>query len=1492
MSQVNKEPVSRLEGFICPDCLVDFASASQVHEHWVNFHSTTSRDKPNSAPNVTKVQRAEAIQHNFKARLFELPKKCGVCQEVIENKGLFCDGCNSVCHKKCETMVKASCVKPLAIPSNSTHLQIDNKSDKYMGYRLPKGQQSPGTPRGIVKHLRHIVSKGRVRHVDKQFDLDLTYINDRVIAMSFPATGLETTYRNNLRDVAKLLQTNHQDKYMVFNLSERRYDISKLNNQVLDFGWPDHLAPPLERLYSIIKSIDSWLKTDPQHVVVVHCKGGKGRTGVVISAYMHFSKVCSSPEAALDWFAMKRFYDDKLGGVTQPSQRRYVHYFSDYLDGKIKLSSDPIFLHHVIVHGIPNFDGKEGCKPFLRVYGGLKLIYTSGVFYVTQDMERICITIEGGLILHGDVMIKCFHKNTLSSGGDIIFRCQFHTGAIKDYSLVLDKSELDEAYRDKRFADNCKVEFVFSSKGNFVAEIKNNARLQSIIRNSLQPVENPDTVLMIPSEDCQDEEEWGNSGASSSSNQQEMSDTQQEPLNSKLNSEESKIGYSGHSSSFSGPSSYIPGPLDGSLYAQVDKKLKKQIRSYSLDSGIHSRTSNGVELLDGNAVLNKGYEPKHDPRIPQETATLNRYQYNRNSNKLNSNGDVAMEQDFGGNIQSIDKLLKELGECSDLLDSTIQQGKNKSTPLTFEELSSAPIQSAKPETTKSLNPPTPLRRTASYGATEKYHERHAVPAKVARTQSNNQNGLDYYRRNPEHGNNWSPSSPQNTSTPKKLHQAPALKTHERSLSPTFYASKVVVPYKTKVGQSYEAGDEKPGVNGYQDNDILIGNAPVMFNEHNGKGGVGAARSDINNNPPKSAQAQNGTLEDEELRPEDEIPKKGTVAAKVAYLTEIVFPALPPAPRNPPLKGTVPMPGLVSKSPSDISDEISKHNAKSLAVGELSHSSNTLYIGGRPQKISNTNPGPKDMSDSEMDPEFVGKLRAARDRSDSIENAEIANKMLADRVTDKESSDEGVSSKADTEESETAGSAPVFVHNAPREFTIGQPITFTIPAEKSQEPAQGEKTLDSTTGLLREGRKDEDDGYAHVEDIQAAKHTARMEESRPSPIVLSKDIHNQPSMVAVLSSEPDQGAPPVEAHAIDGILSEMADMELEMPRGDDIPGDNTGRPATPQTPSSSVSGPFDNTPRKKRSPYHSDKGYGSTYSLSSEDSSNEVFMDSPPAHGVKFDKDNSQFWYKPNISREQAINILRDKEPGYFVVRDSQSFPGAYGLAVKVAVPPPHVLQGDLTKVDLSSELIRHFLIESTKKGVKLKGITNEPVFGSLSAFIFQHTITPLSLPIRLVIPSEDLLPGTDQPDGRVSSSSKSPTTDTMKLMFVGECSVEMLSGTSAIQKTVESLLAYSAEPKFTSASFRVTREGITITDNERKVFFRKHFPMNNVLYCGIDPLDHRWDLKLSSYSGKSRTFGLVVRKIGEIGNECHLFAEMDTNFPINSVVNIVNKFIS
>ena len=60
--------------------------------------------------------------------------------------------------------------------------------------------------------------------------------------------------------------------------------------QVLDFGWPDHLAPPLERLCSICKSIDSWLNSDPVHVAVIHCKGS-----LFLRLFCHVESIFEDP---------------------------------------------------------------------------------------------------------------------------------------------------------------------------------------------------------------------------------------------------------------------------------------------------------------------------------------------------------------------------------------------------------------------------------------------------------------------------------------------------------------------------------------------------------------------------------------------------------------------------------------------------------------------------------------------------------------------------------------------------------------------------------------------------------------------------------------------------------------------------------------------------------------------------------------------------------------------------------------------------------------------------------------------------------------------------------------------------------------------------------------------------------------------------------------------------------------------------------------------
>lgn len=51
--------------------------------------------------------------------------------------------------------------------------------------------------------------------------------------------------------------------------------------------------------------------------------------------------------------------------------------------------------------------------------------------------------------------------------------------------------------------------------------------------------------------------------------------------------------------------------------------------------------------------------------------------------------------------------------------------------------------------------------------------------------------------------------------------------------------------------------------------------------------------------------------------------------------------------------------------------------------------------------------------------------------------------------------------------------------------------------------------------------------------------------------------------------------------------------------------------------------------------------------------------------IRFVRDSSKYWYKPNISREEAVNLLRNAHPGTFIVRDSTTFANAFGLVLKV-----------------------------------------------------------------------------------------------------------------------------------------------------------------------------------------------------------------------------------
>lgn len=123
---------------------------------------------------------------------------------------------------------------------------------------------------------------------------------------------------------------------------DRLYDEGKFANQVCRFPMSDHNPPRLELLAPFCEDVERWLLADPENVAVAHCKAGKGRTGVMLCAYLLHHDWLSHPIApsamtaagaasnsteyhpalsfmdALEFYAQKRTHDKKV-----PSPSRF-----------------------------------------------------------------------------------------------------------------------------------------------------------------------------------------------------------------------------------------------------------------------------------------------------------------------------------------------------------------------------------------------------------------------------------------------------------------------------------------------------------------------------------------------------------------------------------------------------------------------------------------------------------------------------------------------------------------------------------------------------------------------------------------------------------------------------------------------------------------------------------------------------------------------------------------------------------------------------------------------------------------------------------------------------------------------------------------------------------------------------------------------------------------------------------------------------------------
>ncbi|XP_038303833.1 tensin-1 isoform X2 [Canis lupus familiaris] len=1767
------------------------------------------------------------------------------------------------------------------------------------------------------------------RTMEDSCELDLVYVTERIIAVSFPSTANEENFRSNLREVAQMLKSKHGGSYLLFNLSERRPDITKLHAKVLEFGWPDLHTPALEKICSVCKAMDTWLNADPHNVVVLHNKGNRGRIGVVIAAYMHYSNISASADQALDRFAMKRFYEDKIVPIGQPSQRRYVHYFSGLLSGSIKMNNKPLFLHHVIMHGIPNFESKGGCRPFLRIYQAMQPVYTSGIYNVQGDSQTsICITIEPGLLLKGDILLKCYHKKFRSPARDVIFRVQFHTCAIHDLGVVFGKEDLDDAFKDDRFPEYGKVEFVFSYgpekiqgmehlengpsvsvdyntsdplirwdsydnfdghredgmeevvghtqgplDGSLYAKVKKKDSLHgstgavNATRPALSATPNHvEHTLSVSSDsgnstastktDKTDEPAPGPSSAPAALSPEEKreldrllsgfgverekqgamyhpqhlrsrpaggpavpssgrhvvpaqvhvnggalaSERETDILDDELpNQDGHSVGSMGTLSSLDGVTNTSEGGYPealSSLTNGLDKPYPVEPMvnggaypyesasrmapahaahvapmrpSYSAQEGLAGYQREGPHPAwpqpvttshyghDPSSMFRSQSFPESEPQLPPAPARggssreavqrgLNSWQQQQQQQQqqqprppprqqerahLESLGPsrpspqpsaetptpglpefprAASQQEIEQSIEALNMLMLDLEPAT----ASAPLHKSQSVPGAWpgaSPLSSQPLSgsSCQPHpltqsrsgyipSGHSLGTPELAPRASlaveSFPPGRPYSPYDYQPCPAGSSQS-------FRPKSPASSSSaflsttQSPPGPQQPPAslpgltaqpplpPKEATSDPSRTPEEEPLNLEGLVAHRVAAYNAKLQGLGHPGSRLPPLHRLRSSslsgglpDTLAFGAPSMpsdtqprhlelrnpgfWKSEGWKEELGVqAREKQPAEPPaplRRRAASDGQYENQS--PEPGSPRSPGVRSPVQCvspelaLTIALNPGGRPkephlhsykeafeemegtSPTSPPPSGVRSPPGLAKTPLSALG--LKPHNPADILLHPTGVTRRLIQPEEDEGKVVTELPKePRSYVESVVrtavagpraqDPEpksFSAPAAQAYGHDTPLRNGTLGGSFVspsplstsspilsADSTSvgsfpSGESSDQGPRTPTQPllDSGFRSGSLGQPSPSAQRSYQSSSPLPtvgssygspdyslqqYSSPESQARpqftvagvhpvpgSPQARHRTVGTNTppspGF---GRRAFNPSVAapgspslshrqamgpagtafHGSTVSSPQSSAATTPGSPSlarhpgahPGGLASGVHGSalgspgsPSLGRHLGAQGPglPGSPGLERHAAYGGYSTPEDPRPALSRQSSASGyqapstpsfpvspayyPGLSSPATSPSPDSAAfrqGSPTPALPEKRRmsvgdragslpnyatvngkvssSPVASGMSSpsgGSTVSFSHTlpDFSKYSLPDNSPETRakVKFVQDTSKYWYKPEISREQAIALLKDQEPGAFIIRDSHSFRGAYGLAMKVSSPPPTIMQQN-KKGDMTHELVRHFLIETGPRGVKLKGCPNEPNFGSLSALVYQHSIIPLALPCKLVIPNRD---PTDE--SKDSSGPANSTTDLLKqgaacnVLFVNSVDMESLTGPQAISKAASETLAADPTPAATIVHFKVSAQGITLTDNQRKLFFRRHYPLNTVTFCDLDPQERKW---MKTEGGvPAKLFGFVARKQGSTtDNACHLFAELDPNQPASAIVNFVSK---
>ncbi|VDD82885.1 unnamed protein product [Mesocestoides corti] len=254
------------------------------------------------------------------------------------------------------------------------------------------------------------------------------------------------------------------------------------------------------------------------------------------------------------------------------------------------------------------------------------------------------------------------------------------------------------------------------------------------------------------------------------------------------------------------------------------------------------------------------------------------------------------------------------------------------------------------------------------------------------------------------------------------------------------------------------------------------------------------------------------------------------------------------------------------------------------------------------------------------------------------------------------------------------------------------------------------------------------------------------------------------------------------------------------------------------------------------------------------------------------------WFRPSFSRDASIDYLKGQPPGSFVIRTSSRYPGFYGLTIKTE---DHGGNDGYNSLE-DGHLIKHYLIGETSDGYyQIQGTKLEPEFKRLADLVGYHCQYLGALPCVLRLPdyaevsklnnlqNETQLPPTKYKDDKIFD---------FQVLYLGTFEVFSSVGSNAISSAMDILFrTQNSRLRPILVAFRVSPEGVTLTDLHCRQFIRRHLSRESVVYVGADPYGRK-------------IFGLVIRASDTSGILiCHLFAQQFNTQPCEFIVECVKN---